>query len=84
MARQKIMYIENKNGKNDLIGSTHIGRVTFSKSGQSIHYNGRTFETLNGNGFKSNYSTLKPAITTGFQDAKRMAKTDYTVNASQS
>jgi hypothetical protein len=55
MARQKIMYIENKSGENDLVGGARIGRVTFSKSGKSIHYEGKTLETLNGRGFKANY-----------------------------
>jgi hypothetical protein len=50
----RIMYIEYK-GDDGLIGSARIGRVKFSKSGKSIHYNGKTFETLNGMGFKSNY-----------------------------
>ncbi|MBK6985850.1 MAG: 1-deoxy-D-xylulose-5-phosphate synthase [Bacteroidetes bacterium] len=55
MASTRIMYIENKNGVNDLIGDARIGRVTFSKTGKSIHYNGRTFQTLSGTGFKANY-----------------------------
>jgi hypothetical protein len=49
------MYIENKSGENDLIGDARIGRVTFSKTGKSIHYNGKTFQTLSGRGFKANY-----------------------------
>ena len=51
--KTRIMYIEYKGG--DLTGEARIGRVTFSKSGQSIHYNGKTFQTLKGSGFKSNY-----------------------------
>lgn len=47
------MYIEYKG--EELIGEARIGRVTFSKSMKSIHYQGKTFETLKGNGFKSNY-----------------------------
>lgn len=47
------MYMENKSG--GLSGPARIGRVRFSKSGRSIHYRGRTFETLKGHGFKSNY-----------------------------
>jgi len=47
------MYIENKSG--GLIGDARIGRVTFSKTGKSIHYNGKTFQTLSGRGFKANY-----------------------------
>ncbi len=50
----RIMYIECK-GDDGLIGSARIGLVTFSKSGKSIHYKGKTFQTLSGRGFKSNY-----------------------------
>jgi len=32
-----------------------IGRVTYSKTGSSIHYGNRTFETLRGYGFKANF-----------------------------
>lgn len=53
MARQRIMFIECKGGS--LTGDARIGWVTFSKTGKSIHYNGRTFETLSGAGFKANY-----------------------------
>jgi hypothetical protein len=55
MARTRIMYLENKSGENDLVGDARIGRVTFSKTGKSIHYDGKTFQTLNGHGFKANY-----------------------------
>ncbi len=54
----RIMYIECK-GDDELIGDARIGRVTFSKSGKSIHYQGKTFETLKGYGFKSNYFDVK-------------------------
>ncbi len=47
------MYIESK--MDGLVGPTRIGRVTFSRSGRSIHYRGKTFETLKGDGFKANY-----------------------------
>lgn len=53
--KTRIMYIESKGGENDLVGSARIGRVTFSKTGKSIHYNGMTFQTLGGRGFKANY-----------------------------
>jgi hypothetical protein len=48
------MYFEYK-GDDGLVGAARIGRVKFSKSGKSIHYAGRTFKTLHGAGFKSNY-----------------------------
>lgn len=47
------MYIECKGG--GLTGEARIGLVTFSKTGKSIHYNGKTFQTLKGRGFKANY-----------------------------
>lgn len=49
----RVMYIEDKS--QGLVGEAIIGRVTFSKSGRSIHYKGRTFQSLNGSGFKANY-----------------------------
>ena len=52
-AKTRIMYIERKAGS--LNGPARIGRVTFSKSGRSLTYGGRTFRTLNGRGFKTNY-----------------------------
>ena len=52
--RARIMYIERK-GDDDLVGPARIGRVTFSKSGKSVYYQGRRFQTLGGRGFKANY-----------------------------
>jgi len=47
------MYIEYKG--EGLTGDARIGLVKFSKSMKSIHYGGKTFQTLKGSGFKSNY-----------------------------
>jgi len=47
------MYIEYKG--EGIVGPARIGRVTFSKTGKSIHYGDRTFETLRGYGFKANF-----------------------------
>ena len=47
------MYIERKAGS--LEGAARIGRVTFSQTGKSLYYRGRTFQSLKGNGFKANY-----------------------------
>jgi hypothetical protein len=52
-AKTRIMYIECK--ANSLNGPARIGRVTFSKSGRSVTYRGRTFQSLGGRGFKANY-----------------------------
>jgi len=51
--KTRIMYIENKTGS--LNGPARIGRVTFSNSGRSLTYAGRTFRSLAGRGFKANY-----------------------------
>jgi hypothetical protein len=47
------MYIESKG--ESLSGPARIGRVTFSKTRKTIHYNGRSFRSLKGAGFKANY-----------------------------
>ncbi len=52
-AKTRIMYIEDKSG--GLEGPARIGRVAFSKSGRSVYYGGRTFQSLDGAGFKANY-----------------------------
>jgi hypothetical protein len=49
----RIMYIECKSG--GLAGPARIGRVSFSKTGRTLYYQGRTFQSLKGAGFKSNY-----------------------------
>ena len=51
--KTRIMYIEDKSG--GLNGPARIGRVVISKSGQSLHYGGRTFKRLGGQGFKANH-----------------------------
>lgn len=47
------MYIEDKS--TSLNGQARIGRVVYSKSGRSLTYDGRTFQSLSGRGFKANY-----------------------------
>ena len=51
--KTRIMYIENKSAS--LNGPARIGRVTFSKTGKSLNYGGRTFQSLKGHGCKANY-----------------------------
>ncbi len=55
--KSRIMYIEDKS--TGLSGPARIGRVTYSKSGSSIYYGGRTFRSLKGRGFKSNYVDIE-------------------------
>jgi hypothetical protein len=52
--KSRIMYIERKG--NGISGPARVGRVTFSKSGKSLYYKGRSFHTLSGQGFKANYA----------------------------
>jgi hypothetical protein len=47
------MYIECKS--EGISGPARIGRVTFSKTGQTLYYGGRRYRTLRGQGFKANY-----------------------------
>ena len=49
----RIMYIECKSG--GISGAARIGRVAFSKTGRTLCYGGRKYQTLRGQGFKANY-----------------------------
>jgi hypothetical protein len=51
--KKRIMYIEKKAG--GIVGPAKIGRVTYSKTGKTIYYKGRSFGALNGYGFKANF-----------------------------
>jgi hypothetical protein len=51
--RPQIMYIEDKSS--GLVGPARIGRVHFSKTGATLTYAGRSFQSLKGSGFKANY-----------------------------
>lgn len=53
------MYVENKSGgapgRSGVTGPARIGLVTFSKSGKSIYYGGRTLYSIWKSGYKYNY-----------------------------
>jgi hypothetical protein len=61
----RIMYLECKGGgftgpfgsgeSGGLHGSARIGRVTFSRTGATLRYRGKSFQSLKGSGFKANY-----------------------------
>ena len=51
--KSRIMYIECKAVSLD--GEARIGRVDFSKTGRTLYYSGKTFQSLKGAGFKANY-----------------------------
>ena len=48
----RIMYIEYKG---DLHGFARIGRVAFTRTGATLRYGNKSFQSLKGNGFKANY-----------------------------
>ena len=51
--KSRIMYVEYKGF--GLAGTARIGRVTYSQTGKSVYYHGRTLRTLAGRGYKANY-----------------------------
>jgi hypothetical protein len=51
--RTRIMYIEYKG--DGLVGPARIGRVSYSKTGSTLYYGGKSFQRLKGSGFKANY-----------------------------
>jgi hypothetical protein len=57
MPKTRIMYMESKS--DSVNGPARIGRVTFSKTGKSINYRGRTFQSLKGSGSKANYFDIE-------------------------
>ena len=56
--KTRIMYIENKSGQlsgtKGVQGPAVIGRVTFSKTGRTLYYQGRRLKKV-GNGYKYNH-----------------------------
>ena len=53
--KSRLMYIESK--ANGLVGPARIGRVTFSPSGATIYYRGKTFRRIRG--FKANFREVE-------------------------
>jgi hypothetical protein len=51
--KTRIMYVERKAG--NLAGPARIGRVTYSKTGATLYYDGLELRSLKGSGFKANY-----------------------------
>jgi hypothetical protein len=51
--KSRVMYIESK--RDGLTGPARIGRVTFSRTGATLYYGGKSFRSLKGRGFKANY-----------------------------
>ena len=58
MAKTRIMYVELKTGYSDN-GPGWIGRVTFSKSGQTVYFNGKALKRNGGMGISGNHFDLE-------------------------
>jgi hypothetical protein len=52
--KRRLMYVENKDGKIDG-AHARIGRVTFSKSGQTVYYQGIELQKAKGGGIRGNF-----------------------------
>jgi len=52
--RRRVMYVENKQGLIDG-AQARIGWVSFSKTGQTIYYRGRTLKKMKGRGVSGNF-----------------------------
>src|SRR5690554_7373181 len=56
--RTEVKYLELKSGFSDN-GPAWIGMVSFSKSGKTIYFDGKAFQSLNGTGISANYFDLE-------------------------
>ncbi len=56
--KSQIMYIEHKTGQSDR-GEAWIGKVEFSKSGQTVYFNNQAFKKLKAGGISGNYYDLE-------------------------
>jgi hypothetical protein len=74
--KTRIIDIECKG--NEISGPARTGRVTFSKSGRSLYYQGRLLHTLSGRGFKANYRDSESREQYWISGCKKRAATAYT------
>lgn len=56
--KSEIKYIELKTGYSDN-GPAWIGMVSFSKTGKTLYFDGKAFQSLNGNGVSGNYYEIE-------------------------
>ncbi|MEM7633425.1 MAG: 1-deoxy-D-xylulose-5-phosphate synthase [Pseudomonadota bacterium] len=54
MPKRRIMYMEQKSGFSDN-GPARIGWVSYSKTGRTIYYGGKSFQVATGGGISGNY-----------------------------
>jgi hypothetical protein len=65
----RIMYLESKASD-----EAHIGRVTFSKTGQTIYYRDRVFHKIPGGGISANYRENNTGIEFWISGPKKNGK----------
>jgi hypothetical protein len=56
--KPQIMYIENKADRNDR-GEAWIGKVEFSKTGQTVYFNNQAFKKMESGGVSGNFYDLE-------------------------
>jgi len=66
--KYKIMYIEEKSDIAAL--EANIGKVYLSKTGKTLRYQDREFQSLKGMGYKRNYYDIETGESCGFLDAE--------------
>ena len=66
MERKEIMYIELKTGFDDN-GPAWIGKVEYSKSGKTIYFDDKAFQSLEGSGIAGNYFDVETREEFSFQ-----------------
>src|SRR5438128_1785477 len=58
MPAPRVMYIEQKSNGYDSLhdrGAAEIGEVTFSQTGKTVYYKGKTFRRIKGGSYMGNY-----------------------------
>lgn len=76
------MYVEDKSG--GLNGPAWIGRVTFNRTGKSLTYRGRTFQSLKGAASKANYFDVDTGQHFWISGARKTARTGFRLVALRS
>ena len=69
------MYIEHKTDQNDR-GEAWIGLVEFSKSGQTVYFNGKAYKKLKSGGISGNFYDIGSGDEFWIQGLRRMGKID--------
>ncbi len=58
VAKGQLIYVEQKTGQGDA-GQAWIGRVSVSKSGRTVYFNGHALKSIGGQGVSGNHRCLE-------------------------